>query len=78
MSISKDDKRIVIETGMVGDELCAAISGRQIRVEISEPWAGDTETGFGETASTYLSPEEAIELGEWLVSAGRAALRERE
>lgn len=72
MTVNKDDKRIVIETGFIGDELIVAISDDQLRISIAEPWAGDTETGFGQSAGTYLSPDEAIELGHWLIQAGTA------
>jgi len=71
MTVKKDDKRIVIETGFIGDELIVAISDEQLRISIAEPWAGDTETGFGQSAGTYLSPEEAIDLGSWLMAAGK-------
>ncbi|MBC2886505.1 hypothetical protein H7Q97_14005 [Ochrobactrum sp. CM-21-5] len=72
MTVNKDDKRIVIETGFIGDELIVAISDDQLRITIAEPRAGDTETGFGQSAGTYLSPEAAIELGTWLIQAGKA------
>ncbi|NVM42799.1 hypothetical protein HWX16_21020 [Ochrobactrum intermedium] len=72
MNINKDDKRIVIGCGFIDDELSAAISGREIHIEIDCPFAGDSISGIGRSTSTYLSPEAATELGSWLMMAGKA------
>jgi hypothetical protein len=36
--------------------------------EVGNPWAGDTETGFGYTCHASLDSEKAKELAEWLLS----------
>ncbi len=71
MSVHKDSNRIVIDGY---NSLTAAIfSEDRICIEVDDESAGDTETGFGATARIYLSPEEAIELGSWLIQAGMTA-----
>lgn len=70
MTTYQDKKRFVIEIDQQnGDELCAAVVGESIHIEIDEPWAGDTFSGFGATCSAYLTPKEAVELGFWLLGA---------
>lgn len=54
----------------VGDNLTADVDyGGMIAIEIEEPWAGDTETGFGRSGSIRLNKAQAIELAEWLLKA---------
>ncbi|HRC61595.1 MAG TPA: hypothetical protein PLX85_00040 [Dehalococcoidia bacterium] len=38
----------------------------KVCVEINEPWAGDTQTGFGRHCSIDLSAEDALELRDFL------------
>jgi hypothetical protein len=41
--------------------------------EIEEPWAGCTETGFGERCDLSLPREEAVALARWILArAGEA------
>jgi hypothetical protein len=35
-------------------------------IEIDEPWAGDSETGFGSTARVSLNRTQALALRDWL------------
>ena len=37
-----------------------------LNVTVEEPWAGDTETGFGQTSSVGLPIEAARKLHQWL------------
>jgi hypothetical protein len=37
-------------------------------IEINSPWAGDTETGFGQSLGHRLSIEEAEQLRDWLTA----------
>lgn len=37
-----------------------------LNVTVEEPWAGDTETGFGQSSSVGLTVEAASKLHEWL------------
>lgn len=56
--------------GGVGDEVqITATSGGGLHIEICEPWAGDTETGFGATCSLSIPRAAALDLYAWL---GRA------
>ncbi len=40
----------------------------QFMVEIDEPWAGDTKTGFGQTCRHTLSRADAERLRDWLTA----------
>jgi hypothetical protein len=42
--------------------------GDTVTIEIDEPWAGSTETGFGQTCSIGLSLEEAKKLAEFILN----------
>lgn len=42
-------------------------SGKLFDFEISEPWAGCTETGFGERTDISLPREQAILLAQWIL-----------
>lgn len=59
------------------DELSATRHRGTITIEIEEPWAGSTETGFGQSCSHSLSPEEARSLAQWLIRASLAAEAEQ-
>ncbi|MBA8846207.1 hypothetical protein FHW02_004297 [Ochrobactrum sp. RH1CCR137] len=64
------------------------LNHREMRRKLKAETIGATidlqieEENYGEEpdrdAEFWLKPDEAIALGEWLISAGRAALRERE
>ena len=45
-----------------------------VHIEIDEPWAGDTDSGFGRTCHIDLSPQQAAALEVWL-NVGRAWCR---
>jgi hypothetical protein len=53
------------------DYLEATPGNQSIQIECYEPWAGDTETGFGRGGSIQLSKEQAIELASWLLTAAK-------
>lgn len=40
----------------------------KISIEMNDHWCGDTETGFGAMISMELSPEQAMELAQFLLS----------
>jgi hypothetical protein len=63
-----DDKHFHADIkGGMGDEIQFVIHERgTLNVEIEEPWAGSTATGFGATASVTMSREQAIALRDWL------------
>ena len=68
MSVVNDASRMVITppTG-VGDEIqVTKLPGGGLDIEIAEPWAGSTETGFGATTSVSLTPDLARQLIAWL------------
>lgn len=62
-----DKRRFVCEVNAIGDEIQVTkrIDGC-LSIEISEPWAGDTSTGFGATASVTLSESQASALIKWI------------
>jgi hypothetical protein len=41
---------------------------RDLNISIDNPWAGDTETGFGYTTSIYVPRKHAKALAEWLLA----------
>lgn len=66
--IIQDENRLVIEiSGGVGDEIqFTKTQGGGLAIEIEEPWAGCTETGFGATTSITLKKEVLETLINWL------------
>lgn len=64
-------EELKIEDGnSVGDNLTASIDhGGMIAIEIEEPWAGDTESGFGRSGSIRLTRDKALLLATWLQEA---------
>jgi hypothetical protein len=42
--------------------------GGRASIEVENPWAGDSETGFGASCSISLSAADALRFGEWLVA----------
>lgn len=50
------------------DSLEAYCRGGKLTVQIDEPWAGDTETGFGQTCSVGLNLDEAEKLARWILA----------
>lgn len=50
------------------DELEATAHGDAITITVEEPWAGDTETGFGRHCSIRIQKEQAREFAAWLLS----------
>lgn len=66
--VLKDGWRMVITppTG-VGDEIqITKHADGSVTLEINEPWAGSTETGFGATTSIKLPPYHVEELRKFL------------
>jgi hypothetical protein len=65
-----DNERFYLEPeGRGGDNLTVSYSdGGEIHVGIEEPWAGDTETGFGAVCGLTLSRGEAKALAEWILA----------
>ena len=62
----------------VGDNLSASIDYEgKIAISVEEPWAGDTETGFGRSGSIRLTREQALTLALWLVQAADGLSDER-
>lgn len=62
----------LIEVGGVGDTLEFVISGKSAHIEVDNPWSGDTETGFGRSASFTLTKEQARELAAQLLKWAEA------
>ena len=52
--------------GGFGDTIEIIHRGDLFMVETDEPWAGDTETGFGQKGRITLSREDASALRDWL------------
>lgn len=68
MLVIKDKNHFHCEiAGGVGDEVqFNRLANGRLDIEICEPWAGSTETGFGSTSSITLSKEQVIALRDWL------------
>jgi hypothetical protein len=49
------------------DQLTATVRNGALTLTLEEPWAGDTETGFGRSCSMCLSPADAAELAQFLL-----------
>lgn len=71
--VSEDGEHLHIEeTGpfSCGNELQAnwmeLYEKTWLRIEIENPWAGDSESGFGQTCSILLTKEQVKKLTEWL------------
>jgi hypothetical protein len=71
-----DDIFAFEETRLSGDNLEATAHGDAITINVGNPWAGSTETGFGYTCSVNLTADAAEGLAAWLI-AKAAALREK-
>jgi len=58
----------LLEVGGCDDylEACYGVAGR-IQIECVQPWAGDTEGGYGQGGTVQLTKEQAIKLGNWLL-----------
>lgn len=52
--------------GGFGDTIEVIHRNNLFMVEIDEPWAGDTETGFGQKGRITLSVSDAVSLRDWL------------
>lgn len=50
----------------MGDNIQVVLEADSMRISIEEPWAGDTETGFGATAGITIPIDKAAELRDWL------------
>lgn len=62
-----DDKHFHLETNGVGDSI--QINKRAdgcFSIEIEEPFAGSTETGFGSLCSVILNIGQMTELHRWI------------
>lgn len=51
------------------DHLDAEFERNQIRITCASDWAGDTETGFGESVGIPLNRSQATELRDWLTAS---------
>ncbi len=70
--ILRNDERGIIQIDDIGDCLGNNVEGSVnggIVLEIDNPWAGSSETGFGQSCRISLTPETAKALGEWLLYA---------
>jgi hypothetical protein len=68
------DDQFDFEAGVgVGDNLSCTAHGGGITITCEEPWAGDSETGFGRACSIRLDFETARKLGQWLTYAATRA-----
>ena len=55
------------ETNSPGDNLEATACNGGVTITVEEPWAGDSETGFGADCSVRMSYEDARRFGQWLI-----------
>jgi hypothetical protein len=66
--IAADNERFVTDQPDRSDDTLTAVRNPDgsVTIEIDEPWAGDTESGFGRTCSIELSPQQAAAFEIWL------------
>lgn len=57
--------------GGVDDAIEGRFYNNIICLTIEEPWAGDSETGFGRSCNVRLSREDALNLAAWLIRKAR-------
>lgn len=64
----KDKKHFHLDVDAAnGDTLqINSYDGQSFTIEIDEPWAGDTETGFGITCSVRIERDQLAEIHEWI------------
>ncbi len=64
----QDEKHLNIDLNLqVGDEITfSRHDDGSLDIRIEEPWAGSTETGFGQTSHATLTREDVKRLLEWL------------
>lgn len=57
-----------VSLGLSGDGIeCQEWEGR-LRIEVENPWGGDTESGFGRSASIRLTKDDARKLRDYLTA----------
>jgi hypothetical protein len=60
-------ERLQIDDADLGcDELEIVADDKGFRITVEEPWAGDTETGFGQSCSIRLTTDNALKLAKWI------------
>jgi hypothetical protein len=60
------------EPGSAGHTLRAYVDYEGfVAIENDEPWAGDSEVGFGRSAAIRLTREQVINLAAWLLAAAK-------
>lgn len=68
----------IVEANSAGDNLTAQIDYKgAVAIEVSEPWSGDTEAGFGRSGAIRLTRDQALELASWLMDAAEAIRPEK-
>jgi hypothetical protein len=53
---------------ITGDTLEAWARNGTLYLSIENPWAGDTESGFGATTAVSLSKDDAVKFANWILS----------
>jgi hypothetical protein len=65
--IAADNERFVTDNSDIDGTLTAVRDpDGSVYIEIDQPWAGDTESGFGRTCNIELSPQQAAAFKIWL------------
>lgn len=68
VEIGEDATRLLITLNRLGDSVQFTRSEEGgLHIEVDEPWAGDTESGFGQTSRIYLPPQALDRLSKWLI-----------
>lgn len=61
----------IVEVNSTGDFVEVGPNGEGITIAVYEPWAGDTETGFGRGGTVWLTKDQAKELGNHLLELSK-------
>jgi hypothetical protein len=63
--------RFYYESNAFCDNIEAFASGNQLHIQVEEPWAGSTETGFGYRCNIDLPKDKAIELANFILRVSK-------
>ena len=56
----------------VGNNIDVSANKKGLEIRIENPWAGDTETGFGQSCYIDVSKEDALKLARFIIAVFNA------
>lgn len=67
MAEADGDVFTYVQSSIADNSLECTWYGGKLNIAIDNPWAGDTESGFGYTCSVEMPIDKAVELAHWLL-----------